>query len=336
MCEQSLVGLAGCDVTPPKTGIYIDQTGITEGFISQLITGQYNTSYELFADKLSLAWKRIKTESISAMQPFIKADTITEGKRVGQVLTNGTNRTAALGAGTYVGVRLKIDNLESFIKLLVTDLQIYIDSANTNVPVLVIDLITNEVLATLTYTEGGAIDYISQEYSANRRKLDIAIVYESTVDAIKTVPRSGSCTDCGGNIKYLHFCPFVDGIGVKLDYDGSNISNVTNISNTGGVTINYGVECDRDAYMCSIGAFMATSLMYATAVEIYDYALTMSPTERVNTTVTWSVDEIREARNLLARKYLDELNITMKGLRLPNDRYCFRCKDNYRFVTMLP
>ena len=337
MCESSLLALRGCSNSAPSTGLYIDQVGLTEGLLSQFISDQYDTPLEIFEDKRSLAWKKIQTEMLNNLNSFMKADTVIDNRRVGQINTNSTSTTTAQGAGSYVGVRLIMSpQRTSFLKMFISELMVYIDSVNTNVDVLVFDLVQNKLIETITYSQGSTEQYISKTYLSKRRKLDIALVYESTVDAIKTVPKYGNCTDCSGRIKDVVICPFVNGIGVQLDWDGTTISNLANKSVTGGVSVNYNIECDRESYLCSIGSTMSMALLYATAIEIYDYALTISPNDRVNTAVSINRDEMFEARDIMAKKYNTEMNTLLTNFRMPSDSYCFNCKENLKYITALP
>jgi hypothetical protein len=86
MCESKLVGLKGCSADVPVTNLYIDQLGITEGFLSNLITSQYDTPKELFDDKLGLAWQKIKTQFLASLTEFIAGDTVIDNRKVGQRL----------------------------------------------------------------------------------------------------------------------------------------------------------------------------------------------------------------------------------------------------------
>jgi hypothetical protein len=89
---------------------------------------------------------------------------------------------------------------------------------------------------------------------------------------------------------------------------------------------------------------MALSLAYATAVEIYNYALTVSPNQRVNTTVivnrgsnkTELQEGLMAARDIAATRYADELSAMLQNMRLPDDTHCWDCRRNMKYVTALP
>jgi hypothetical protein len=337
MCESKLVGLKGCSADVPVTNLYIDQLGITEGFLSNLITSQYDTPKELFEDKLGLAWQKIKTQFLASLTEFIACDTVIDNRKVGQIAKDYTLQNPALTGGKYGGIRLIIQpQTTSFLKVIISNILLYIEATNTNVPVLLFDLQTGKLIDTITYATGGVEQYISQAFKSGRSKVDIALVYQVTMSQTKTVPKYGSCTDCSGRVKDVAICPFVNAIGVEFNYSAGVISNIANKGNTYGMSINYAVECDRDAYLCSVGATMSLALLYATAVEIYDYALTVSPNERVNTTVSLNTEQLAQARDIYAAKYNDEMNITLKSFRVPSDRHCFKCRPNQRYVTVLP
>lgn len=109
MCFEKLLGLKGCSVTEPTTGLYIDDLGINSTLLGQLITDQYVSGTQLFEDKRAFAWRKISSDLLTRLQSTMKADTIIESKRIGQVLTNASNVDLNLGAGKYAGIRVKID-----------------------------------------------------------------------------------------------------------------------------------------------------------------------------------------------------------------------------------
>jgi hypothetical protein len=344
MCIESLVGLRDCEGFEPSTGLYIDDLGINTTFLGQLITDQYNNGAELFADKRAFAWRKLSSDVLTKLSPMMKSDTIIESKRVGQVVSNYANVQTALGAGNYGGIRLKIDpNTVSYLNFYLADINLAIDSANVNVPVLIFDMTTGKLIET-TYAEGALDQFIGKTLTSAKRKMDIAIVYESTMDTVKFTPKRGTCTSCGGGPRESHICPFVDAIGIELTTDGTNVLTNKSSRYTTGMSLTYNVNCDRQGWICSIGGTMALSLAYATAVEIYNYALTVSPNQRVNTTVivnrgsnkTELQEGLMAARDIAATRYADELSAMLQNMRLPDDTHCWDCKRNMKYVTALP
>jgi hypothetical protein len=147
--------------------------------------------------------------------------------------------------------------------------------------------------------------------------------------ANSTMPKFGSLTK---------MC--VDAIGVTLDWNGTVISNVNNSKFTAGMSLQYNINCDRSAWLCSIGGLLAMPLAYATAVEIYNYALTVSPSQRVNTAVVINKGNDTEgmitARDLAAEQYDIELKSLLQNMRLPDDPNCWSCRNTSKYVTALP
>jgi len=332
MCYESLLGLKNCGATVPSSGIYIDTLGISTSLLGQLITDQYNNGTELFNDKRAFAWRKLSSDVLSRMGEVMKGDTVIENKRIGQVVTQTDNSDPALGSGKYGGIRLKIDpNTKSFVELYLSYLSIAVD---TPVDVLVFDMTTGKKIGTIADVSTEV--FIGSAYKAKRRKLDLAFVYESVEDTVKYVPKIGGCFDCGGRLKMMNICPFVQATGIELTTDGDVVLTSTAKKYTQGMSLNYNINCDRDSWLCSIGGLMALPLAYATAVEIYDYALMTSPNQRVNTAVTINSESIKEARDLCATKYNDELSAMLGGMRMPDDANCFHCRQNVRYVTALP
>jgi len=348
MCIESLLGLRDCEGVEPSTGLYIDDLGINTTFLGQLITDQYNQGSELFVDKRAFAWRKLSSDVLTKLSPMMKSDTVIEGKRIGQVVSNYSNVQTALGAGNYAGIRMKIDpNTISYLNFYLADINLAIASTNTNVPVLIFDMTTGKLMETITYAEGQLDQFLGKTFTSARRKMDIAIVYESTMNSAKFTPKKGTCTSCGGGPKESHICPFVDAIGIELTTDGTNVLTSKSSKYTAGMSINYSVSCDRQGWLCSIGGLMALPLAYATAVEIYNYALTVSPNQRVNTTVIVNrgskpfatadaFEGIVAARDIAATRYGEELGAMLQNMRLPDDSHCWDCRQNMKYVTALP
>jgi hypothetical protein len=348
MCYESLVGLKGCGDQQPSTGLFIDTLGINESFLAQLITDQYDTGYDLFIDKLNLSYKRISNEILNRLSPALKSDTIIENRRIGQLLTNYKNVQSSLSSGVYGGIRVKINpNETSFLNFYLSDLTLNIDDSNTNLTIYVFDLNKMKLIESFIYTQGSISQFIGKQYKSAKRKLDLAIVYEQTFDVAKTITKNGSCSTCGGGFRFAHICPFVDAIGVNLLYDGNEVTSVNNVMYTSGMSINYNINCDRESFICSIGGNISIALAYLTASEIYDYALTISPNQRVNTSViinrgqkpfatAAAVEGIVAARDIAVEKYNNELSNLISNMRLPEDNHCFDCRKNIKYVVSIP
>ena len=348
MCIESLLGLRDCNQVEPSTGLYIDDLGINTTFLGQLITDQYLQGSELFTSKRAFAWRKLSSDVLTRLAPVMKADTVIEGKRVGQLVSNYSNVQTAAGAGRYTGMRLKIDPQSlSFLNFYLADINLAVDAANVNVPILIFDMSTLKLIETFTYATGGLDQFLGKTFASARRKLDIAIVYESTFDSAKMVTKKGHCFDCGGGVREAHICPFVDAIGIDLTTNGTDVLSSITSKYTAGMSINYNVNCDRQGWLCSIGGLMALPLAYATAVEIYNYALTASPNQRVNTTVSVNrgqkpfatadaVEGIVAARDIAATRYNEELGAMLQNMRMPDDSHCWDCRRNMKYVTALP
>jgi hypothetical protein len=344
MCIESLIGLKECSLPEPTTGLYIDELGINQTFLGQIITDQYVSGVDLFIDKRQFAWRKLSSDVLLRLTPAMKADTVIEGKRVGQVLTDYSNVQPFLGSGRYGGIRLKIEpNNLSYLNLYLSDINLAIADTNLNVDVLVFDMTTLKLIKTINYQQGNVEQFIGEEFKAGRKKLDLAIVYESQVNTVKFIPKKGSCYDCGGRVREAHICPFVDAIGIELTTDGTSVLSSASSKYTTGMSLNYNVSCDRQSWMCSIGGLMALPLAYLTAAEIYNYALTIAPNQRVNTVVTinkgskpLAFEGIVAAKDIALENYNTELEALIKNMRLPDDAHCWDCRKNYKYVTALP
>jgi hypothetical protein len=192
------------------------------------------------------------------------------------------------------------------------------------------------LIDTFTVLSGGAEQFVQKNFKSARRATEIAIVYESTFDTLRMIPKQGSCLDCGGNPKYSHMCPFVDALGVVLTISGDTVQTITSTPYTWGMSLNYNVNCDRNAWLCSIGASLSMSLAYLTAVEIVGYGLTVSTTQRSNTAVTISAEQLTQMQAAYTARFNEEFNAVLQHIQLPQDTYCFDCRRTSKYVEALP
>jgi hypothetical protein len=217
----------------------------------------------------------------------------------------------------------------------------------TPVEILVFDMTTLKLIDSFYYQSESIEQFIGKTFKAKKRNLDLAFVYESLYDTTKMITKKGSCSDCGGRIKESHICPFVDAVGIELTTDGFNVLTSKNKKYTQGMSITYNINCDRESWLCSIGGLISMPLAYTTAVEIFNYALTISPNQRVNTTVSINkgnkifatadaTEGIVAARDICASRYDETLINILQNMRLPDDRHCFDCRKNVKYVTALP
>jgi hypothetical protein len=102
------------------------------------------------------------------------------------------------------------------------------------------------------------------------------------------------------------------------------------------MSLNYNVNCDRNAWLCSIGASLSMSLAYLTAVEIVGYGLTVSTTQRSNSAVTISAEQLTQMQSAYTARFNEEFNAVLQHIQLPQDTYCFDCRRTSKYVTALP
>ena len=335
MCESKLLGLKGCNAVEPLTGLYIDDLGISQSLLGQFITDSYQNGVQLFEAKRSLAWKSLQSKMMNAIASHLKATTLIEGRRVGIINTQPATAQTALGAGNWVGILLKVNpSRDSFLQLAISDLLIY--NAGANIPIKIFDTTTRKQIESFTLTDGSVSESVYKVLKAARRTAEIAIVYESTFNTLRTIPKHGSCLDCGGNPKYSHICPNVDALGVQLTIAGDTIQTQKSTPYTWGMSLNYSLSCDREAWLCSIGATLSMALAYATAVEIYTEALTVSTNQRVNTAVTINSEQLQAALNVSTQRFNEEFNAILQNMKLPMDQSCFECRRGTMLVTAIP
>lgn len=334
MCYEKLLGLSGCEKTyTPVNGVFIDKvTGITTEELSQVITGSYQLGYELFDDKLKQAWNLLCADVIGMLRPSLKADTVIEGQRIGYPIGVDPIAQTQLGAGNNVGIRMRLSNSTSFLSFYISSINVWAQT-NQAITIKVIDLSTRRKIDEFSINTN-EITFIGKKYNSLRKDFDIALVYESTVDVYKTYVKRGYCTDCSGNFALAMPNRLIETNAVNLTVDGSdNATAVTSIGFTYGMDVQYNIECNRDAYMCSISNMFDYALAYLTSAQIMEYIKHNSINSRANTTVSVNIEEVQMRYDFYMEAYKKQIESLVNNIVVPSDRDCFACYQNVKYVS---
>jgi len=334
MCFETLIGIKECGEPEPKSKLYVDDYGITISQLDQLYTSDYPTGLLLFKSKRKAAGELISSLVNNQLASWMKADTIIDNSKIGFIENNLSPYDPALGAGIYVGVSQRLYNRDSFVYIFNSNVFLSAD-VNVEVELKIVDLNLNKVIDTITInTNENTI--IDKEYFSNRNDLYIGIMYESTFAAQRTILREGYCGSCNGKNAPVNHNQFVTIQGIKGSIAGEVFSDLQGYAYTGGLQINYAVNCDRKAWICSNSKLFALAHIFKTNALLMQFAQFESVNERANTQVTINAEAAKLREDFYTDQFNKQMTTVLSNMRMPKDSYCFRCNENLKYSSMIP
>lgn len=336
-CFDNYIEVDGtCSDVTPTSGYTLASIGITLPFLDSIVTEEYDNGKELADAKIAFAMKQVFNRVLAHFSSKINPQTVIDGGRLGH--TQDNIEIDAGSAGILKGIEVELCNLQSFVEFFLSDLSLHVTTTG-NVDVLVYDLLENKLLDTIvvaTVANEIVTVYPNKTYSSERRNMHLAIVYNSTgIDAIKTSVDTNKNNCCGPNLFRLN--RFISGRAVSIPAADDKIdSNLDGKSYTGGMSLNFSVNCSYEAWLCRIRNTIALPVLYAAGLEIINHALFVAPNSRSNTSVTGNEKLLEKRADNLNTRFENSLDNILKKIKLPNDRFCFLCNQTTRNVVELP
>jgi len=103
--------------------------------------------------------------------------------------------------------------------------------------------------------------------------------------------------------------------------------------NGGGVNVNYVVYCSVEKLVCENLNLFRTALLWRIGVEL---TAERRFGERLNRFTTMTIERAQELMDYYTTSYEREAGNVMKALNVPEDPWCFNCKDVLYVRTSLP
>lgn len=333
-CFEDLILLRGtCNDESSKSGYYANDIDITKDFIDQIITKEYRDAKDFHDRKLAFAIKQVCDAVITAMQTSFRTPTLVDNYRAGQYQDN---LTLVAGDGYLKGINLDLWNCESFLDVFVSEIALQITTTGT-VDVKVYDLIQSKLLDTIPVAvvanEISRV-YPHKIYKAGKQKLNLLFAYDSTGHSANTTYINSGCATCNGTKPVKNQYERIS--AVKIDPGASKInSNLIATAETGGLSIVHSLSCNHESWLCSFSNLLALPILYKYGQLAMEFALNVSPNDRINTTTAINVDELTQRRNFYATWYNQSFGDKMKNIKTPSDRQCFTCKETVRHTISI-
>lgn len=333
-CFENLVLLQGCTEGASTSGLYSDNIDIDKDFIDEIRTRKYLSAQDFFNKKWDFALKTTVDKAKVFMQSKFRVATLLDNYRAGQFQDN---LTMIAGDGNLKGINFDLCNSDSYLDFYLSEISLQTDYTG-DVDVFVYDLLQDKLLDTLTVScvanEINTI-YPQKIYKSSRKKLNLFIGYDSTGISANTTYLKKGCTTCGGSYSMNNGYEKVSGAKIDLAIQKTK-QNLTLIGETGGMSVVHSLSCNHENWMCSYANLIALPALYQYGMDVMDFALTVSPNDRVNTSVTLNADLIRERKNIYRSQFEEKFSSLLDNMKTPSDSKCFHCKETVREAIILP
>lgn len=334
-CFDNFIVLdANCSGTLPSSGIYGSRAGITRSYLSQIITKDFRNEEHFFNEKLQHSIDTVCNDVYSTFQNKYKAVSVVNNFRTGQFQEN---KVEIAGGAYYKGLLFNIFDETSALDLFLSEISLFVKKTGT-VDLKIIDLIQGKIIDSIPVTTTtGEISTIFplEKIVGNSRKQQIFIGYDATaVTSYKTIVNNSTCSGCSDTL----FRNSYEVVGAyRLPMSGNlTFENLTAVSDTGGLSIVHSLQCNHAAWLCSISNLLSYPILYKTAALIHEFALTVSPNTRFNTTEGVNSELIQKALDMAELKYREWMDNKIRSIKVPNDSTCFECYSPSRHVIVMP
>lgn len=335
-CFDNLIALkGGCSETTLQTGgVYLNSIGIDRKFIEQILTLDYAGVDDFVSDKVELAIKTMTNDVLLRFSPKFNPKSIVEGARIGYYQELLTPSPAI--AATSKGIQAKLYNETTFINFYVSSLSLYVNFSGL-VNISVWDLMNNTLLDTIPVTAVAnqvVTVTVNRLYESNAKEMNLAFIYDaSTISSYVTPIYTGYCGTCYRGTGYRNN-KYLWTNAISISNASSKIqTNLNFTSDTGGLSLNYSLQCNHLNWLCTNANFMALGLLYKTGDLIIEHALRY--TEQMNSR-TLDPEKLEARKEVYDFEYGKQMNGILKNLRIPIGDVCFVCNTQSKIVTILP
>lgn len=334
-CFENIINIRGlCENEDSLSGYYANDIDITKDFIDQIRTREYSSALDFHERKLAFAIKLVVDEVLTFMQSQFRTPTLLSNYRVGQ---HQDNLTLIAGDGNYKGINIDLWNCNSYLDVFIEEISLQL-STTQNVAVKIYDLIQNKLLETVTVAcvaNEISSAYPQLTFKSGRQKLNLAFLYDSTGLSSNTtyLKNGGTCASCsGGSLDN----PYQRISAVKIPAASQKIKgNLTNIGETGGLSIVHSLSCNHESWLCSFSNLMAPAILFKYGVLVMEFAQLVAVNDRVNTTLDINAEELDARRLSNLGKYGSAMKKVLNNIKTPSDKECFTCKSTVHHAIMI-
>jgi hypothetical protein len=324
-CLESLIGIRGCEESS-NTLFVNDLPGMSLNVADAGADNETENGIDLIKNRIKFASQYIKNDILNYVND--KFNNLLEQNKVGYFTDE-----VVLASNRFYGVRIKVKK-GRFFELKINRVAIMLDNDATT-DLKIFDLRTGIELFTKSVdVEANKQTEIEIDFNYSTKGQEVVLFVCHTADVaghFKSNLLSGSdihgCTSCieSGYLSYSR--------SGYVSYSNSikDVNFVTG-NDTGGLSVDFNMECSIENYVCSIKNQLAWSLLYKTGSMIMQEVIN---SKQYNTIVVIHREDNEELLSYYEAEYAKAMNQLTAHLRLPND-ICFECNPRIRKQIQIP
>ena len=308
----------GCS-TKTAGQTYIDElAGFENELLADLTTGAHTTELAIFNNAKNRASRRLTNDIYSNLDGRTSVNSIVDNARAGYYgeLRNGLNSTAyqKKGIGIFyngnAGLKLNINNIS-------------LAARNTGTILVEIRDAHNPSLVLQSYSVSAIADTVVNlpvNYSviSTNARWGVFVCVDAAITTLES--KISKLTKCSSCPDAEPIC--LDGYTMASGAVWRSSGKLQNRNDTGGLSVDYAIECDLSQYICRSAKRFTEAMLFATGVELMTEAI---HSRRLNTTTLLDRNRLEQNRSELANLYSVALKSVVENWQMPNDA-CF-CKQ---------
>ena len=242
-------------------------------------------------------------------------------------------------SGFYKGIQVQISDYGD-ISFFLQSIRLRLHTEG-DIEIKVFDLLYGDVLDTFPISvQSGKLAQIevNKSYAVKFKKMNLFIGYDAgiggnyqTLIGLNSKRLSTNCGACGKAASYVYEYAYLK--GAKLNNSGPfTQSAITNINDTGGLSISYSLPCSAENVLCSISPQLALPLLYKTGALVMEEMLASN---RLTAIVLNGKEGHEKLLNHYEEKYKQAYANVARGIQFP-DSPCFRNQPKTNYQVRLP
>jgi hypothetical protein len=306
-------------IAESRSGLYAtDLPGIDVSMLDGIAKAITEDHDDIFATIYKRATRNLVSDISKQIQNKFYVDLKLVSRQTSQYLATSNNGSSP------AGVTIEY-SLPKYAKVHIQSVSVYSSS----------DYPSGDVLRIYDTDENGELlDTITTAISAGRNTINIDADYEVDKIFISYNPASYSFRKTENKYfagyNYASFDKIVCNECLYGDPDFS--SSVVQVSG-GGVDVKYHVLCSIEKFVCENLKLYEDCLLYKIGYEI---TVERRLGERLNQYTILSQERWQELENFYKAQYEQNIMNAVKSQNIPEDMYCFACKNTVRTETLLP
>jgi hypothetical protein len=329
-CLSEIIGIKkACTDTEPSSGLYVnDLPGMSLKIADSAANSEKINGITLIEDRINFASNYIVNDFRNFLQDKFILNSILENSKVGYYKDDNSIVAAT---NKLKGLRINVRE-EPFININISRIGLRFDTSITT-NILIYNLYTGELLYTLPITTvANEITYIdvNKTIATKRQRISLFVCIDASVSdhyAAYANQSNIGCSTCGAK-KYISTVSSgqIDPASSKTE------TNYVTSTSTGGLTVDYSIECDMLNYICSISRSLAWPLLYKTGHLIMQE---LKHSQQLNTIVMINKAKNEELSTYYEQEYTKAMNQLTSNLQIPKD-ICFQCAPKIKKINQIP